>query len=49
MLYQPIVTDAFKDHGAFIFRVKVSKNSPRTYIPVELPDPEKKALSFFRK
>jgi hypothetical protein len=44
MLYQLIVTDALNDHGAFIFRVKISKNSPRTYTPVELPGPEKKAL-----
>jgi len=44
MLYQLIGADAFKDHGAFIFRVKISKKSPRTYTPVGLPDPEKKAL-----
>jgi len=44
MLYQLTVTDAFKDHGAFIFRVKIPMNSPRPYTSVGLPDPEKKAL-----
>jgi len=44
MLYQLTVTDAFKDHGAFIFRVKTPMNSPKTYTPTGLHDPEKKAL-----
>jgi hypothetical protein len=44
MLYQLTVTDAFTDHGAFLFRVKIPMNSSKTYTPVGLTDPEKKSL-----
>jgi hypothetical protein len=37
---QLIVTEAFKDHGAFILKVKMSKKSQRKNTPVGLPAPE---------